>query len=551
MSISSSPFLNCTTREQLAELLGISTTKLTYYAFKSGKQYKTFSISKKSGGIRTIKAPVGGLKAIQRRLAIELASVYPHRHYVQGFVRDGSIVGNARLHLQKQQVLNIDLNDFFPTITASRIIGLLRKRPFEFNDEVASAIAGLTCYNGSLPQGAPTSPILSNMICLRMDGQLNRYAKRANATYSRYADDITFSTHKRNFSIAKIVEEFGNKEVALDNELLEIIEGNYFEINPKKTRLRMGTHSKYVTGVKVNVQPNLPRNYIRQIRSMLHAWDKFGLELAQEDFSNKYHQGKKSFQMTLQGKLAHVKNVLGDYSPVYRRLYNRFIDLEGKGRLHLAVDAIEALYEKVFVVESGNNQGTGFILDGKWFITCSHVAEDTQLHYYTWSNSAPMLHSIIDVDDSMRSHVDKFDLVALDPKRKDINNPSVSFESAPDTEEVRTGKKYKIIGFPAHNPGWKPNIMSIEVTQVQRDKYGILNAYVDKKMVGGYSGGPVLDDSNRVVGMIRRGTNNRSTGDDNIGYTFMPIEEIKRCIKEMELNAVLEHLTLRQDVIDK
>lgn len=540
------PFLDCQTREQLAQLLGVTTASLTNYAYGNGKQYKLFEIPKKSGGTRTIKAPVGGLKAVQRKLAIELEAVYPGRDYVQGFVKNGSIVGNARLHLNKRQVLNIDLENFFPTITATRIIGLLRKRPFEFNNEVASTIAGLVCDDGSLPQGAPTSPVLSNIICLRMDNQLRAYGKRMRATYSRYADDITFSTYSKNFPIAKIEEEFGIKTVVLHKELGEIIESNYFRINPKKTRLRLGTQSKYVTGVKVNAYPNLPRNYIRQLRSMLHAWEKFGPDLAQEDFTNKHHGGGKSFTATVRGRLAHLKNVIGDYDPVYRRLYNRFVDVEGQGRSHLPLDAIEELYSKVFIVESGGNQGTGFILDGKWLITCNHVAASSELHYFTWDNNLPIMHSILNVDDERRSMVDKFDLVALEPKSIDVDNAIKALVSAPESEVVSTGKKYRIIGFPGYVPGWKPNSMSIEVTQVQRDKYGVLNAYVDKKMIAGYSGGPVLDDSYRVVGMVRRGTKDRSTGDEDAGYTFMPIEEIRRCIREIELRAILRLLASHQ-----
>lgn len=546
MTRSTKPFLECTSREELAQLLEVETSVLTYYAFGNGKRYKTFDIPKKSGGTRTIKAPVGGLKEIQRKLANELSASYPGREYVQGFVKDGSIIGNARLHLNKRQVLNIDLDNFFPTITATRVIGLLRKRPFEFNNEVASTIAGLTCDDGSLPQGAPTSPVLSNMICLRMDNQLNAYARRMKATYSRYADDITFSTFSKKFPIAKIKEIFGEKDVVLDGELADIIEANYFTINPKKTRLRLGTQSKYVTGIKVNVYPNLPRSYVRQLRSMLHAWEKFGLTLAQKDFTDKYHSGKGiSFENVVRGKLAHLKNVIGDYDPVYRRLYNRFVDVEGRGKPHLPVDAIEQLYSKVFIVESGKSQGTGFILDGKWLITCNHVAEMNELHYFTWDNSLPITHSILDVEDSRRSEVDKFDLIAITPKTADLDNSATSFESAPATETVSTGKRYRIIGFPGYVQGWKPNSMSIEVTQVQRDKYGVLNAYVDKKMIGGYSGGPVIDDSSRVVGMVRRGTSTRATGDDNVGYTFMPIEEIKRCIKELEVNEIMDILTQR------
>ncbi len=178
----SKKLLECTTRTELAELLDTDVKGLTYFAYARGKKYKTFLIPRKNGGHRQISAPVGPLLTIQRKLAKLLLEIYNTPVSVHGFANDRSIVTNAKVHLKKRTILNVDLENFFPTITDRRIIGLLRAKPFSFNDKIASTITGLVCYNGSLPQGAPTSPVLSNMICLRLDNQMTRFCRDLRVT---------------------------------------------------------------------------------------------------------------------------------------------------------------------------------------------------------------------------------------------------------------------------------------------------------------------------------------------------------------------------------
>lgn len=538
--------LSCTTRYELAQLLELKLSSLTYFAYGKGNRYKKFTIPKKSGGAREISAPINGLLTIQRKLAKLMSEIYPAPSYVQGFVKDGSIVKNASLHLNKQTVLNLDLSEFFPSITVGRVIGLLRARPFQFSNEVASTIARLVCFDGALPQGAPTSPVISNMICRRMDKALCALSKREHATYSRYADDITFSTTKRNFSPAIINPSTEGKDIVLGSELTEIIKNNYFQVNPKKTRLHTGASSKYVTGVKVNFQPNVSRQYVRQVRSMLHAWETYGLDKAQERFSDAYGGGSKSFARVVQGRLAHLKNVKGEDDLVYRRLYNRFVRLEGKGRQELPETEIEDLYSRILVIESGSQNGTGFVLEGKWLITCTHVVETNSLDYFIHTDSMPILHKKIQTDAGQLSQVDKFDLAAF-PVPPDLTSKYRTFRSAPEGFEVMTGMTCKVIGFPGYYSGSQPHILPITVTNVQRNRYGILNAYVDRVMISGSSGSPVLDNKNQVVGMVQRGTLDRSTASDkDIGYTFLPIQEIRRCLKEFELQSIFEYLSERE-----
>jgi RNA-directed DNA polymerase len=312
--------LDCRTRYELAEHLGVPVSTLTFYAYGKGNRYRRFAIAKKSGGTRIIEAPAGSLLQIQKKLAKSLEDVYHSPGYVQGFVQGGSIAKNAGYHLGKRHVLNIDLSDFFPMITTRRIIGLLKSPHLRLDNQVASAIASLACSDNKLPQGAPTSPVISNMISLRLDHQLYQLAKASGATYTRYADDITFSTNAKTMPAA-LVEDSATGSVVLGAELLSIIKNNDFTVNPKKTRLHSDQQAKYVTGVKVNKKLNLPKRYIRQVRTMVNAYEKYGPELAQQDFVNLYKGGNRSFENVLRGKLAHIKNVNGEIDLVYAKVY--------------------------------------------------------------------------------------------------------------------------------------------------------------------------------------------------------------------------------------
>jgi hypothetical protein len=179
---------------ELLKYLGVSDKELKKIWWYRRKMYHEFSIAKGGGKTRLIRAPDRRLKIIQQRLAVSLNQIYRRRNPVHGFVNDRSVKTNAEAHGSRQYVVNLDLQDFFPSITENRIKGLLRS--LGINDRVSEIVARLTCYDAFLPQGAPTSPVLSNMICYRLDTELLREAKAARAIYTRYADDITFSAYQ-------------------------------------------------------------------------------------------------------------------------------------------------------------------------------------------------------------------------------------------------------------------------------------------------------------------------------------------------------------------
>ena len=285
-------FYSLTTASSVAKLLGVPYDRLVYHIYRveKSKRYKIFELPKKSGGYRQISTPITALKIIQRKLNQVLQAVYKIKPSVHGFIQGKNIVTNAKVHAGKRYVLNIDLKDFFPSINFGRVRGLFMAFPYGLNPDVATVLAQICCHNNQLPQGAPTSPIVTNMICAKMDSQLQHLAKECKATYTRYADDITFSTTLPKFPprLAYTVTEEGTEKLVLGDALLNIITENGFTINEQKIRLQTRGNHQSVTGLTTNKFPNVDRKYVRQIRAMLHAWAKFGLEAAEKEYQEKY-----------------------------------------------------------------------------------------------------------------------------------------------------------------------------------------------------------------------------------------------------------------------
>lgn len=286
-------FLSLRNPKEVAKLLDYRYSALVYqlYRVPDDKKYEVFEVPKKSGGIRTIGAPSSVLKLIQRRLSEVLQNTYKPKPVVYGFVIGKNIVDNARRHRKKNWVLNIDLEDFFPSFNFGRVRGMFMSKPYNLPDSVATILAQICCFKNALPQGAPTSPVVSNMICAKMDSELQDLAWSCRCFYTRYADDITFSTTLPEFPI-QIAKVHSLLDVEIGKELQEIISNNGFTINLNKTRAFSRQQRQEVTGLTVNKLPNVRREYIAQIRAMLHAWEKYGLQAA-EDVHNALYSGFK------------------------------------------------------------------------------------------------------------------------------------------------------------------------------------------------------------------------------------------------------------------
>lgn len=326
------------TPRDIANLLSVSYRRLVYHIYVTPKlsRYKTFEIPKRSGGTRQISTPVTALKIIQWKLNQVLQAVYQPKPSAHGFVPGKNIVTNAQAHTNKRYVLNLDLKNFFPSINFGRVRGMFMGIPYNLNPDVATVLAQICCHNDQLPQGAPTSPIITNMLCAKMDSQFQRLAKACSATYTRYADDITFSTTRPHFpeSLARVVREEEVERIILSDLLLEIIEHNGFEVNEQKVRLQTRKHHQEVTGLTVNQFPNVDRRFVRQVRAMLHAWAKYGLEAAAREHREKHRsegrfpgKDEPTFQQVLRGKIEFIGMVKGKNDKIYKKLLDKYFIL--------------------------------------------------------------------------------------------------------------------------------------------------------------------------------------------------------------------------------
>ena len=321
---------------------------LNYYANPEicNKRYQTFTIKKKSGADRTIHAPVKGLKLILRSLNFFLQCIYEPHEAATGFVLNKSIVDNARKHIRHNYVLNLDLKDFFHSFDRNRVKMGFMFEPFNLKGDkepLAFLIARLCTHpieiDGEmrtvLPQGSPTSPTITNILCKRLDRRLNGLSNRFGATYSRYADDITFSSPHNIYHNEENPKL--NHKGCYDNfmaELQRLIEEEGIFINPRKTRLQKSEYRQEVTGLLVNDKVNVRRRYVKQIRMWLYYWEKYGYEKAEQIFKRDYitdkgHVKKREPNLVnvLDGKLEFLKMVKGFEDGTYKVIKDRFIKL--------------------------------------------------------------------------------------------------------------------------------------------------------------------------------------------------------------------------------
>ncbi len=271
---------NCQTKIDLAILLNSKPANLTYLLYKtdSTHKYKQFTINKKSGGTRVINAPTEKLKELQRSLSDLLldciddinSTKSQKSKLAHGFVRERSIITNAEMHRNTKNVLNIDLEDFFGQFNFGRVRGFfISNNHFLLHKDVATVIAQISCHNNELPQGSPCSPVITNLITHSLDIRLASLAKKYSCTYSRYADDITFSTRKNKFP-EQIMAQKGT--VFTPSRRLEVeIKRSGFKLNHKKTRIQYKDSRQDVTGLIVNKRIGIKKEYRQITKSMCNS----------------------------------------------------------------------------------------------------------------------------------------------------------------------------------------------------------------------------------------------------------------------------------------
>ena len=261
------------TTYDVADLFGVSLKRVNFflYVLAETKRYKEFGIEKRLGGTRAISVPIRPIKEMQRAFAKWLSHRFkPHTH-THGYVEDRDILTNADHHVGRRWVMRVDLKDFFSTIHFGRVRGLLMSPPYSLPPDVAQLLAHLCCYKGSLPQGAPSSPVISNMVCRRLDRELAKLAGEHRCRYTRYADDLVFSTNQRAMPSQLIGRDAQTHIISVGSDLKRVVEGNGFVVNDEKTRLYPRNQRQLVTGIVVNDCLNVPRDYVRTLRDQMYT----------------------------------------------------------------------------------------------------------------------------------------------------------------------------------------------------------------------------------------------------------------------------------------
>jgi RNA-directed DNA polymerase len=296
----------------VARALGLSVTRLRWLAFHaeapSRTHYVYFEIPKRTGGMRLLSAPHDDLKKAQHWILEHVLAKLPVTEAAHGFVPGRSVVSNARPHLGRDVIVNCDLKDFFPSITLGRARGVFEA--IGYSPAVATVLA-LLCTEAprtrvthegkvlwvavgprALPQGAPTSPALSNQIARKLDQRLLGLGAKMDWSYTRYADDLTFSAgagqrEKIGYLLARI---------------RHIAESEGFAMNPKKCRVQRAARRQEVTGIVVNEKLSLPREDLRRLRAIVHGAQKTGI-------AAQNREGREDFEAWLRGKIAYVSMV--------------------------------------------------------------------------------------------------------------------------------------------------------------------------------------------------------------------------------------------------
>ena len=308
-------FLSMRYVEDLAELTSFAMHKLTLIA--GIPQYHFFTVPKRNGGLRHIENPARKLKKVQRTLNNFLQAVYffEKTDAAYGFVigvRDEAprdIVRNAHQHLNAPWLMNMDLTDFFHYVKREDVYDLFLQAPFNFSEDLAEILTQLTTFKGRLPMGAPTSPVLSNIASIEMDNDLLAFAKAKGWTFTRYADDMSFS-----MDTAPVEEEIeAIRQIALKHQFL---------FNETKLKIYGPKDEKLVTGLQLGKEVTLSSVFLKEIREEIHRLQK--VVEARAMAGQPPSKWVAKYTQQVQGQLAFAEKVLGEYNPIYMELEKAF-----------------------------------------------------------------------------------------------------------------------------------------------------------------------------------------------------------------------------------
>lgn len=250
------------TQEHLCALLGYLPIYVYAAANSPERFYRQFSIPKKNGGIRVISEPLPNLKEIQKWILENILYNLKVSAYAKAYIPGKSIKDNVRFHRRQKKVLSLDIKSFYDCLTNWMVFQLFMENGY--NESVAMMLTGLCCLNGSLPQGAPTSAALSNLLMKKFDEIVGKYCKEKEIRYTRYADDMTFSGDFDEVQVIRFIRK-NLKSMGL-------------KLNKNKTRVRKQGQQQEVTGIIVNYKTQVPKTVRKEIRKNMYYIQKYGLE---------------------------------------------------------------------------------------------------------------------------------------------------------------------------------------------------------------------------------------------------------------------------------
>jgi RNA-directed DNA polymerase len=531
------------TRNDVAIFLGISNAKLRYFLYAKNRetQYYQFRLIKKSGGFRTISAPLSELKVYQKRFADLFLDEFQPKQCVFGFLKEKSNVDNAKKHLRKREVLNIDLKDFFDSINFGRVRGVLMAEPNNMGKEAATVIADLLCFNKKLPQGSPCSPILTNMICTFLDKRILKLISNSGipVTYTRYADDLSFSSSR---NLPSILLNYTSGSFQISEKLETCIRECGFEIQHKKVRIAKKYARQEVTGIIVNEKLNVEKNYIKELRGLLY----YSLKFDQISVARKYIEKNnltarfanhtdeyilRWFRLFLMGRINYLLRVRGKsdrislrFAAEFNKLYcTQTFNTTRLDRINwLSQECVYVVYEKGFT----EARGTAFLLKGIGAITSKHVIEEcdnrVQLCKVRPNGDLLKVHEV-SVSEFYISDSQDYAILSL---QNVING--FEFDSSRSLDLDGT---YHLVGYPDFRIGNKVSINTCNLTSLSivppvytgiSDKMVTIN----REVVAGSSGGPVLNDELKVIGITTMGVETGLRMQEHNYHGFIKISSV-------------------------
>ena len=247
------------------------------------KEYRFFTLEKKNGGKRKIYAPSDKLCRVQKIILRKILCFYPVSEYARAYIKGRNLYQNALPHKGKKYILKLDITDFFGSITFEQILSTVFNKNY-YPTPVGVALTNLCCYKGALVQGAPTSPMLSNLVMKHFDDIMGEWCAKQNIAYTRYCDDMTFSSDKPLFHVYTKAKSF--------------LANMGFELNKKKTRFITNTSRQTVTGLVVNEKVLIPKEYKRNLRKDIY-------------YFLKYETGDKTFVNSNLDYYGYIHSLLG------------------------------------------------------------------------------------------------------------------------------------------------------------------------------------------------------------------------------------------------